>query len=73
MIIDNVGFDAKAMALLTEQEFIDTHLPNDLICKGKSVAVRRDWLRAAYAAIKSNISGQVQTPAPLKNDGKRVQ
>ena len=72
MIIDNVGFDVKAMSLLTEKQFIDTHLSNDAICRGKSVAERRDWLRAAHAAIKSNNKGQVQTPAPLKNDGKRV-
>lgn len=65
MIIDNVGFDAQAMALLTEKEFIDTHLPNDLICKGKSVAERRDWLRAAHAAIKSNNKGQDTKTAPL--------
>ena len=65
MIIDNVGFDVKAMSLLTEKQFIDTHLSNDAICRGKSVAVRRDWLRAAHAAIKSNNKGQDTKTAPL--------
>ena len=51
MIIDNVGFDEKEMAKMSERDFIATHLPNDAIAKGKSEYERKQWLKNAYALI----------------------
>lgn len=81
MVIDNVGFDLKAMAAMSCKDFVMLHLENDAICPGKSVAERKEWLRAAYKAIcqsqaqkqltvSSTNKGQgIDTPASFKNSG----
>lgn len=51
MIIDNVGFDQKAMAKMKESDFINTHLSNDAIAKGLSESERKEWLKNAYAKL----------------------
>lgn len=48
MIFDNVGFDVPAMAALKEREFVDIHMSNDAICRGKSKAEKRAWLQNVH-------------------------
>lgn len=52
MTIDNVSYDEKAMAQLTQDEFVNTHLDNDAIYPLISEKERVSRLKDAYSLIK---------------------
>jgi hypothetical protein len=52
MTIDNVSYDEKAMAQLTQDEFVNTHLDNDAIYPLISEKERVFRLKDAYSLIK---------------------
>ncbi len=52
MTIDNVSYDEKAMAQLTQDEFVNTHLDNDAIYPLISEKEKVSRLKDAYSLIK---------------------
>lgn len=51
LIFDNVGFDIDAMKQMSERDFVNTHMPNDAIARGRNEQDRRKYLKSAYAII----------------------
>ena len=59
IIIDNVGFP-RSLAELSEREFVEIHLPNDAIAKGKTEAQRKEYLKTAYSLVKKTVKGDAK-------------
>lgn len=53
IVIDNCGYDKAAMQKLTEKQFVDTHLPNDALARGRTEDERKKYLKDVYAIIKT--------------------
>jgi len=51
LILDGVGFDVKAMAEMTETDFVETHKDTEAITYGKTPEQTEAWLKDAYSKI----------------------
>lgn len=71
LIIDNAGFDVEAMAQMSEKDFVDLHLENDSICRGKPEAERRKHLKFCYRLILEKSKPALRKkPDPVPGDSK---
>ncbi len=60
LIIDNVGFDVKAMSEMKKDEFVKLHLDNDAICRHMDQKAKVKFLEEAYSKIKTAANADSQ-------------